>query len=213
MLRTLRKNNAVLQIGTLRDRRVMGASTVSFRDYDAAVSCLRRFTGDPYNMTVLRGILRESSCHGTVPACSDQEVVAQVARKVARGELLIARQRAVPCGGGSSTPAVKEVTEPEPKKWNKTEYIKQFLREHELEPVRPKPAQESNWVAFRVLYDDTDEPVAGVDLKIKLPDGSTNIYTTDGAGKIYISGLPEGTCDVQEMLDNDALEVVKVLAG
>lgn len=135
MIRTLQKNNETLQIGTLRDRRTMGSSSASFRDYDAAVSCLRRFIDEPYNMLLLRRVLRENSCQGTIQACNDQDVVSQVARKVARGELLLTRQRTVHYGSGSSTPAVKEVPPPEPKRWDKTEYVKQFLKEHELEPV------------------------------------------------------------------------------
>lgn len=207
MIRTLRKNNETLQLGTLRDRRTM-KSSASFPDYETTLNCLRRFMNDPYNMTVLRRFLGENSCQVTGCVLTDLEVVSQVARKIAQGEFFLARKRVVQYGGGGATPSVKEVVEPEPKKWNKTEYIKQFLREHEVEPK-----QETNWVAFQVLDDDTDEPVAGVKLKIKLPDGTANVYTTDGAGKIYISGLPDGMCDVEEMLDDDALEVVEVLAG
>ncbi|MCI5161491.1 MAG: hypothetical protein D3917_05610 [Candidatus Electrothrix sp. AX5] len=184
-----------------------------FAGYEATVICLRRFMHDAYNMTVLRKVLYADSYQFGIHSLSDQEVISQVARKAVRGQIFIARGKAAQYGGGSSSPSVKEVVQAEGKKWSKQEYIKSFLEESKSTPPAVEPAQETNWVAFKVLYDDTDEPVAGVDLKIKLPDGTTDIYTTDGAGKIYISGLPDGTCDVQEMLDNDALEVVEVLAG
>jgi hypothetical protein len=189
-------------------------SAASFADHAAAVACLCRFMRDPYNMTLLRKVLYENSCGHGVHLLSDQEVISQVARKVVQGQLCIARTRATQYAGGSSAPSVKEVVQAEGKKWSKKEYVESFVKENEIvPPAAAEPAQETNWIAFQVLYDDTDEPVAGVDLKIRLPDGSTDIRTTDGAGKIYISGLPDGTCDVQEMLDNDALEVVEVLAG
>ncbi|MCI5224500.1 MAG: hypothetical protein D3924_17980 [Candidatus Electrothrix sp. AR4] len=102
---------------------------------------------------------------------------------------------------------MKDIVQTEERKWSKKDYVESFL--NESEPVE----EETNWVAFKVLYDDTEEPIAGVQLKLRLPDGSIDKYTTDSTGRIYISGLPDGTCDVQEMLDNDALEVVEVLAG
>ncbi len=139
MIRTLRKNNETLQLGTLQDRRAMGSSA-SFPDYETALNCLRRFMNDPYNMnmTVLRRFLGENSCQITGCVLTDQEVISQVARKVAQGQFFLGRKKVVQYGGGGATPSVKEVVEPEPKKWDKTEYIKEFLREHEVDPVVPK---------------------------------------------------------------------------
>jgi hypothetical protein len=113
-------------------------SSASFPDYETALNYLRRFADDSYNITVLRRFLGENSCQVTGCVLTDQEVISQVARKVAQGNLLIARKRAVQYGAGGATPSVKEVVEPELKRWDKTEYIKQFLKEHELEPVIPK---------------------------------------------------------------------------
>lgn len=205
------KGNETLVIGTAQDKELR--EPISFESHESAAQCLGSYLTDPYNATILRKILYEGSLNCTVCSLSDREVVAQIARMVVRGQVCIARTRAVQYGGGSSVPSVKEVTQAEGKKWSKKEYVENFLDENKSVPPAAEPAQETNWIAFKVLYDDTDEPVAGVDLKIKLPDGSTSTYTTDGAGKIYISGLPDGTCDVQEMLDNDALEIVEVLAG
>jgi hypothetical protein len=66
------------------------------------------------------------------------------------------------------------------------------------------------WIAFRVIDDATEEPYAGVQLKIKLPSGEVREFTTDGAGRIRIDGLKPGSCDIEKMLDDQAFEVVKV---
>src|SRR5262245_54139069 len=75
------------------------------------------------------------------------------------------------------------------------------------EPVEEPTLQ---WIEFRVLDDDTDEPYGGVQLELKLTTGEVRQFTTDGAGRIRIDGIPAGSCDVQKMLDDLALEVVKV---
>lgn len=211
MIRIIQKNNETFQIGTLQDHHLM-KSTASFPSYENAVEYLRRFSTNSYNMTVLRKVLYENSCRFDVHLFSDQDVISQIARKVARHQIFIARTTTAHSTGGSSFPSVNEVAQIEEKKWSKKEYVKSFLEESKsVDPPVAESVQETNWVAFKVVYDETNEPVVGVDLKLKRPDGTTNIYTTDGSGKIYLSGLPEGTCDIEEMLDNDALEVIEIL--
>jgi len=84
--------------------------------------------------------------------------------------------------------------------------------EEERPPADESPdEQKLQWIAFRVIDDATEEPCAGVQLKIKLPSGEVRDFTTDGSGRVRIDGLQPGTCDIQKMLDDKAFEVVKVV--
>lgn len=65
-------------------------------------------------------------------------------------------------------------------------------------------------MSFHLVDHDTGEPIPGVDLRIRKPDGSTEVLTTDGGGTIRLTDLPEGTCDIEAMLDAEALEVTAV---
>ncbi len=78
------------------------------------------------------------------------------------------------------------------------------------EPPPPKKKPEKTWIEFKVVWDETDKPVPWVKLRITLPDGIENFYTTRPNGTVRIKDIPAGTCDIGEMIDKDALEVVKV---
>ena len=77
-------------------------------------------------------------------------------------------------------------------------------------PPPPKKKPEKTWIEFKVVWDETDEPVPWVKLRITLPDGIENFYTTRPNGTVRIKDILPGTCDIGEMIDKDALEVVKV---
>jgi hypothetical protein len=81
-------------------------------------------------------------------------------------------------------------------------------KEESLPPPKKKP--EKTWVEFKVVWDETNEPVPWVKLRITLPDGIENFYTTKPNGTVRIKDIIPGTCDIGEMIDKDALEVVKV---
>ena len=66
------------------------------------------------------------------------------------------------------------------------------------------------FITFQVLDDDNSEPVPGVKLEIRLPDGSLETFTTDSEGIIHIPNLEPGTCSIERMIDDDALEVVSI---
>jgi hypothetical protein len=53
-----------------------------------------------------------------------------------------------------------------------------------------------HWVEFRVVDDQTGEPVEGVELTVRLPDGSTEIRATDAGGYVEIADILGGDCDV-----------------
>jgi hypothetical protein len=77
-------------------------------------------------------------------------------------------------------------------------------------PKKDEPPKKLHWVKFQVLDDETGKPLSGVVLKIKLPNGSIGQYSTDSSGMISFDPVDPGTCDIQKMIDSDALEVVRV---
>lgn len=83
--------------------------------------------------------------------------------------------------------------------------------EEEEEEETPAESDELTWIKFEVVDDETGDPVKGVTLKVKLPDGSIRNATTDASGMIEIRDIPAGTCDIERMIDSDTLEVVAVL--
>lgn len=52
------------------------------------------------------------------------------------------------------------------------------------------------WVAFRVVDEKTSDPVSSVRLRVTLPDGVEDFYTTGASGTVRVDDLPPGTCDV-----------------
>jgi hypothetical protein len=81
-------------------------------------------------------------------------------------------------------------------------------REESEEPAAAV-ATEKAWIKFRVVDDETGEPVAGVTLRIREPGGLERDYTTRADGGIEINEIDPGACDILEMTDPDALEVVR----
>jgi len=69
--------------------------------------------------------------------------------------------------------------------------------------MREAAQHAKHMVAFRVVDDKTDQPIPGVALKITLPDGTEEHYTTDSNGKVEIDDLDKAgecrvTCDKKE---------------
>jgi type VI secretion system secreted protein VgrG len=77
-------------------------------------------------------------------------------------------------------------------------------------PKKEEPPKKLHFVKFQVLDDATGQPMSGVLLKLKLPNGTEGQYSTDSNGMITFDPVDPGTCDIQKMIDSDALEVVQV---
>ena len=58
---------------------------------------------------------------------------------------------------------------------------------------------------FKVVWDETGEPVPQVRLRIAGPDGIENFHTTDSSGKIRIDDLERGDCIARCKLNNPLL--------
>jgi hypothetical protein len=77
-------------------------------------------------------------------------------------------------------------------------------------PPPPPKTKAKTWIEFKVIEDGTGKPVGGVRLRVTTPDGIENFFTADSAGLIRIEDLDPGKCDIGEMTDADALEVVSI---
>ena len=164
-----------------------GAS--EFRDEFSALEFLRGFMPDRFSMMTLRDILSEDHFYKDLSRLHDQDVLGEIANRLATGRLKL-----VP------------FTVPQPP----TQPPAAEEPEEELAPPIAVAPEVANWIKFQVVDDETDQPVQGVKLKIKLPTGEVKEFTTDTQGMIEIKDLPPGTCDIEEMIDDEALEVVQV---
>lgn len=78
-------------------------------------------------------------------------------------------------------------------------------------PPSSKPPEPKNWIEFHLVDDETEEPIANVPFKISMPDGSVAEHTSDGNGMIRIADLEPGYCDIREIQDRAAFEVVGIV--
>jgi hypothetical protein len=140
-------------------------------------------------MMNIRRILFGSSLNGGSSRLSDHQVLEQLAWRLVSGQLRILE---LPL----EMPA-----------WS---HVEPAAEEEEAAPAPAAVPEAEHWIKLQIVDEDTNEPVEGVPLKIKLPSGEVKEVKSDNNGTIEVKGVPEGTWDIEEMLDSDALEVVKV---
>lgn len=74
---------------------------------------------------------------------------------------------------------------------------------------RPPP-ERATWIKFRVVDDQSGEPLAGVRLLIRESDESEREYVTRSDGMAEIDPVRPSACDVLRVTYEDQLEVVRV---
>jgi hypothetical protein len=174
---------------------VSGGQVLEFSDRYAAETFLRRFVRDPVATTVFRDMLPRGLAGSGLHRLSDQQVVEQLALSLAAGQVLVA--------------AV-----PRPEAYWRA--IEGERREEVVEAPpaaatrREEPRAERSWIKFRVVDDESGEPVAGVSLQVKLPTGEIRSCTTDSAGLAEVDDLPWGSCSIERVDSEEALEVIGV---
>ncbi len=160
-----------------------------FRDRFSALDFLRPFMRDSLSMMNIRRILSGYSLNGGATRLSDHQVLEQLAWRLVSGQFRILE---LPL----DMPA-----------WG---YVEPEVEEEEAAPAAAAVPEAEHWIKLQIVDDDTNEPVEGVPLKIKLPTGEVKEFKSDKDGTVEVKGVPEGTWDIEEMLDSDALEVVEV---
>jgi hypothetical protein len=165
---------------------IVEGELLSLDDALRARSFLERFLTDPSDMPALRDFHAERVGPGLLDYMSDHEVVDAIARSIEAGE-------------------VRVIREPEFLPGGEAEHLPE-----EPEPVAPAVTETGHWIKFRVVDDETEEPVAGVTLSIREPSGAVRDYETRPDGMIEIDEIDAGTCDIVSMNDDEAIEVVRV---
>jgi hypothetical protein len=187
VFRTIRDGTRTIEFVSRDEARLWSGPRVR-RDTAALVSLLRRLATDPLNLPTLRETLADlSSCIG-IDRLTDHEVLERVAREVSSGRLeLRLRERVVTGGSGSDSSADSTPAPPE-----------------------DVPENVTHWIEFQVVADDTGQPVPNVKLRVNLPTGHSGVYTTGADGVVRIDGVPAGACEIAAVMDEDALEVVRL---
>jgi hypothetical protein len=152
---------------------------------------LRHLLDDPLSVVALRKAVAEDPVTAAGARAEDRKLLADIAPATARlGHPLLRPRKLTPLAPVRVRP--EEPAQPP-------------------EAALPAAEQELAWIRFRVVDDETNQGIAGVTLRIRLPKGETRPFTTDGSGEIEINDLGPGTCDIEKMIDADALEVVQVV--
>jgi hypothetical protein len=168
-----------------------------FTDVERAAGFLRRVLRASYadRPRVLRGLRQLLSQYGAtnVEHLDDDEVLRRTAQALVAGRLVVQRLTRIPLRArGPATPRPQRDLPP---------------------PAATPPAsteKETTWIRFRIVDDETDERLANVKLTLTLSDGSQQKATTNADGLVYITGLPDGACDIVEIDYEEPLEVRSV---
>jgi hypothetical protein len=82
------------------------------------------------------------------------------------------------------------------------------------QPVtKPPPKKTKTFVKFCLLDDRTNKPVRDVPLQVTLPDGTRHRQRTDVNGIVEFSNIDPGSCKLERVDDQQALEVVGLKSG
>lgn len=160
-------------------------------DRAAALALLRDLSRDRSVMADLRRLLARELGRSALHTLRDDQVLAQLAERVAAGALTVAQLRP-PLPGAPPELAQTGGEAPEP----------------------PPPApQETTFFQIYVIRDDTGEPVASVPLMITLPSGEEAEHTTDADGKIRVEDIEPGACAVRCELEGAARADTLIFLG
>lgn len=170
-------------------------------DSDDMLRQLRQEFHDPAEIARLR---TWAAAHDLTVRPSDVSFLSELARAAFQGQVRPAKEVKVRVGYARKAPA--PATEPRPRSLRPARPITP------APPAPPPPADAPSrtWIEFLLLDDATQDPIAGVDFRIRLTDGTVATHTTDGAGRIRIDGMDPGTCGIEEISAEDAPEITLV---
>lgn len=158
-----------------------------FNDVSAAASFLRRFLSDRTQMENLRSYAEKSI--GPVAKMSDHEIIDQIARRVANGDIQFLKRANGTSARRSRLPEQSEAAE------------------GAIPPAQQaEEKKKTAWIEIK-LVDMNGDPVAGEKYKLELPDGSTKEGSLDDQGMARETGIDPGSAKVSfPDLDKDAWE-------
>lgn len=207
-----------------------------FDDPHAALSFLLDLRGDPWAVAALREIAIGELDISAVYRLTDSEILDVMARQLSAGRLCVVPHErphrdfatggtgALPGRGSADQESSREggaapdgTRRPTSGSANRLP-ARPFPPSHTPTPFTAPASQPASapagvataWIGFRVIDEETGNPAANVRLRIRTPAGSVATYATDAAGRVHIADLPEGSCALEEMIDEEGIEVVGV---
>lgn len=169
----IRLNAQKVQLVTWPPRAGDGPSWL--RDKASLRSALREAVADSQGAAGLRELLRDAGAGGVGPATDDQLVELAVGL-VEEGRLMLL-----------------------PPEWRwRPKLVAATTKPSSAAPAQagPVPKAQRTWFQVKVVDEKTGDPVSSVRLKITLPDGVEDYYTTSAGGLVRIDDIPAGTCDI-----------------
>lgn len=158
-----------------------GYELVALGDSWLAERRLRDFALDDFNLRTMRDLAHATSMsHGYEPA-SEAHVIRQMALSLSQGLFRLAR---VPL------PVIPGTL---------------LHREKTKAPSPAPPVDEKLRLMLQIVDDTTDEPLAGIKLRVKPPEGAEQQVTTDSSGRIELPDVPPGRVIVTSVLDGAIL--------
>ena len=80
----------------------------------------------------------------------------------------------------------------------------------ETPDVPIEPPTHTDWIKFRVIDDETGEPLPGVTVRLRAPNGVERDYVTRPDGRIEVDPALPPDCDIVEVISTPLLEVLRV---
>lgn len=158
-----------------------GHELVALGDRWLAERRLRDFAQDDFNLRKLRELVYTDASARPYEPLSVELVLRQAATLLASKHLRLAR---VP------RPRIRGALP--------------HLEKLEKQPA-PTPVEEKLRLMLQIVDDVTEDPIADIQLSIKLPDGSKQQATTDSDGRISLSDVPRGRVDIASVIDGATL--------
>jgi hypothetical protein len=171
------------------------ASILKFADLNAALFFLRGLRSDREAFAVFREAMGQLV--GDVDRLNEDQVLDRYAVLLVSGRVRILR---------SCQPAIGSA-------------VGEALSSRKKEEEEGLSAQQArvpkkHWVEFRVVDDKTGDPIEGVQLTVRMPDGSTEIQTTDAGGYVEFVEILKGecfvTCDMTDARLSNSFQFVRV---
>ncbi|MQA92257.1 MAG: hypothetical protein GEU90_18860 [Gemmatimonas sp.] len=184
---------------------------------------LDRIRLDPFAMTAIRDFLSRDLWLSPIERFSDDEVIGYLARHLTVGRVRLLQ----PGHELSGQTETEDAAAPNPAHPNDRGDSSQHQdpgtaagipvpndrpKQRRAAPSPPASSPRTlpgpHWITFRLVDDDTGKPVASVKLRVKAPDGTVATHRTGADGVVHIAQLIAGTCDLEEVLDQRAFEVL-----
>jgi len=147
---------------------------LTFRSQSAALTFLTQLVIDQSCAHILRELLAEETRVASLQNVSDREVLTQLARRIADGQLRLEMFTPPP----PRVPVGLELPDSPP-------------------PIPPKPEKNVSWLELQVLWADTGVPVPSVSFKITPFGASKKTHRTNSEGIIRLDPIKKGDCLIE----------------